>query len=193
MGLPKLLTIDRASGQLLGVRQVPSPNQDARPPGASIDLIVVHGIGLPPGQFGGPWVEQFFLNRLPVDADPFFATIADLRVSAHVFIRRHGEIIQFVPFHARAWHAGASSWRHRVACNDFSVGIELEGADDIAYTDAQYEQLAAVIVALRATYPTLSVEGLVGHSDVAPGRKTDPGPSFAWARLQSQVDALVSC
>ena len=190
MGLPPPLTIDRASGCLLGVRQVPSPNQDTRPPGAGIELIVVHGIGLPPGQFGGPWVEQLFLNCLPVDADPFFEAIADLKVSAHVFIRRHGEIIQFVPFHARAWHAGASSWRHRVACNDFSVGIELEGADDIAYTDVQYEQLAAVIVALRATYPTLSEAALVGHSDIAPGRKTDPGPSFDWSRLQARLGAI---
>jgi AmpD protein len=190
MGLPPPLTIDRASGCLLGVRQVPSPNQDTRPPGAGIELIVVHGIGLPPGQFGGPWVEQLFLNCLPVDADPLFETIADLKVSAHVFIRRHGEIIQFVPFHARAWHAGASSWRHRVACNDFSVGIELEGADDIAYTDVQYEQLAAVIVALRATYPTLSEAALVGHSDIAPGRKTDPGPSFDWSRLQARLGAI---
>jgi len=190
MGLLPPLTIDRASGCLLGVRQVPSPNQDTRPPGAGIELIVVHGIGLPPGQFGGPWVEQLFLNCLPVDADPFFEAIADLKVSAHVFIRRHGEIIQFVPFHARAWHAGASSWRHRVACNDFSVGIELEGADDIAYTDVQYEQLAAVIVALRATYPTLSEAALVGHSDIAPGRKTDPGPSFDWSRLQARLGAI---
>ena len=190
MGLFQPLTIDRSTSQLLGVRQVISPNQDARPPGATIDLVVVHGIGLPPGQFGGPWVEQLFLNRLPVDADPFFATIAGLKVSAHAFIRRDGEIIQFVPFHARAWHAGASSWQHRVACNDFSVGIELEGADEVAYTDAQYDQLAAMIVALRASYPTLTTDGLVGHSEIAPGRKTDPGAGFDWTILQAKVRAL---
>ena len=148
-----------------GARYVPSPNQDARPPGATLDLIVVHGIGLPP------------------EVHPFFASLAGLKVSAHVFLRRDGTMLQFVPFHARAWHAGLSSWRYRSACNDFSIGIEVEGADEIAYEPVQYEVLAALIRALRSAYPTLAPDALVGHSDVAPGRKTDPGPSFDWAQL----------
>jgi AmpD protein len=162
-----------------------SPNQDARPPGATIDLIVIHGIGLPPGQMGGPWVEKLFLNELPPLAHPFFATLAGLRVSTHLFIRRDGERVQFVPFHARAWHAGQSVWRHRVACNDFSIGIELEGADDLPYEDVQYQGLADTIKALRRAYPTLAPDALVGHSDIAPGRKTDPGPAFDWPRLEA--------
>ena len=183
------VTVDVGRGLLAPARVVPSPNQDARPPGATIDLLVVHGISLPPGEFGGPWVERLFLNALPAASHPYFATIAALRVSAHLFIRRDGEIVQFVPFHARAWHAGASSWRHRVACNDFSIGIELEGDDVVPYAPAQYRCLAAVVVALRQAYPTLAVDAIAGHSDVAPGRKTDPGAGFDWSALAAGVAA----
>jgi len=177
------VTIDTGRGLIAEARFVPSPNQDARPPGATLDPIVVHGIGMPPGEFGGPWVERLFTNTLPLDHHPFFATLAGLTVSAHVFVRRDGSLVQFVPFHARAWHAGASSWRHRPACNDYSIGIEVEGADEIPYESAQYEALAAVIRSLRLAYPTLAADALAGHSDVAPGRKTDPGPAFDWAEL----------
>ncbi len=181
------LTIDVDRGWLAPARQVPSPNQDPRPPGATLDLVVVHGISLPIGEFGGPWIERLFLNTLPPEVHPYFATIHELRVSAHLLIRRDGELVQFVPFHQRAWHAGASSWRHRVACNDFSVGIELEGADEVAYEDAQYERLAGVVAALVRAYPTLSPEAVTGHSDIAPVRKTDPGPAFDWARLRAAL------
>ena len=187
-GRPQL-DIDTGAGLIAGVRYVPSPNQDARPPGATPDLVVVHGIGLPPGEFGGPWVERLFLNELPGAAHPFFATLAGLKVSAHVFLRRDGSLVQFVPFHARAWHAGVSSWRYRGACNDYSIGIELEGADDVAYEPVQYEVLAALLAALRLAYPTLADDALVGHSDVAPGRKTDPGAAFDWARLARLLEA----
>ena len=144
---------------------------------------MIHGISLPPGQFGGDWVTRLFTNTLPADAHPFFATLQGLRVSAHLYIRRDGDWMQFVPFHARAWHAGASVWRHRVACNDFSIGIELEGDDAVPYEPVQYERLAAVLGALRRAYATLVPEAIAGHSDIAPGRKTDPGPAFDWARL----------
>jgi len=182
--------IDVGRGLAEGARHVPSPNQDARPPGASIDLIVVHGIGLPPGEFGGPWVEALFLNRLPWEQHPFFKSIEGLKVSAHVFVRRDGSMLQFVPFHARAWHAGASSWRSRTACNDFSIGIELEGADEVPYEPGQYAALAALVAGLRRAYPTLAPDAIAGHSDVAPGRKTDPGPAFDWARLGRELEAL---
>ena len=186
------LSVDPGTGLLGGARYVPSPNQDARPPGATLDLIVVHGIGLPPGEFGGPWVERLFTNTLPCDVHPFFATIAQLRVSAHLFIRRDGELVQFVPFHARAWHAGPSSWRYRVACNDFSIGIELEGADEVPYTDLQYERAASAVAALCRCYATLSPAALAGHSDVAPGRKTDPGAAFDWPRLHAGIAAALA-
>lgn len=179
------VTVDVGRGLIAPARQVPSPNQDARPPGATIDLVVVHGISLPPGEFGGPWVERLFTNTLPPEVHPFFATIAELKVSAHLFIRRDGSLVQFVPFHARAWHAGASAWRHRVACNDFSVGIELEGDDAVPYEAVQYRQLAAVIAALGRAYGTLAPDAVTGHSDIAPGRKTDPGPLFDWQRLEA--------
>lgn len=175
-----------------GARWVRSPNQDARPPGATIDLVVVHGISLPPGTFGGPWVERLFTNTLPPDEHPFFAGLAGLRVSAHLFIRRDGELVQFVPFHARAWHAGDSVWRHRVACNDFSLGVELEGSDDVPYEPIQYDRLGAAIAALSRAYRTLQPTAVTGHSDVAPVRKTDPGPVFDWARLCACVDTALA-
>ena len=181
-------TVDVGRGALSGARWLPSPNQDPRPPGATIDLVVVHGISLPPGEFGGPWVERLFMNELPPDAHPYFAGIAALRVSAHLYIRRDGALTQFVPFHARAWHAGASVWRHRTACNDFSVGIELEGSDEVRYEDVQYARLAEAIVALSRAYPTLQPAAVAGHSDVAPARKSDPGAAFDWGRLRCQID-----
>ena len=181
----KSLQIDPATGLLVGVQQVLSPHCDERPGGTTIDLIVLHGISLPPGEFGGPWIDRLFTGSLPADAHPYFGTVAGGRVSAHVLIRRTGAIVQYVPFEQRAWHAGVSSYQGRAACNDFSIGIELEGTDDIPYTDMQYEQLAGVIEALLHTYPTLSRERIVGHSEVAPGRKTDPGPAFEWQRLSA--------
>jgi AmpD protein len=176
-----------ATGLLEGVRQVFSPHHDARPDGVTPDLIVMHGISLPPDEFGGPWIEQFFNGQRLPDIHPYFATVQGLRVSAHLLIRRDGEIVQFVPFHRRAWHAGASQFEGRSACNDFSIGIEMEGADDIAYEAAQYQAAAAAIRALLQAYPSLSAARLVGHSDIAPGRKTDPGESFDWPALRASL------
>ena len=178
------LQIDPATGLLAGVEQVLSPHLDDRPGGATLDLIIIHGISLPPGEFGGPWIDRLFTGDLPAEAHPYFRAIAGGRVSAHALIRRAGAIVQYVPFGQRAWHAGVSAYQGRLACNDFSVGIELEGTDDIPYTDAQYERLAALIQALLRAYPTLSRDRIVGHSDVASGRKTDPGPVFDWERLR---------
>jgi AmpD protein len=161
-------------------RQVRSPNRDARPDGTRISLVVVHGISLPPGEFGGDGIVRLFTNRLDPGRHPYFATITGLRVSAHFLVRRDGELIQFVGCLDRAWHAGASTWKARERCNDFSIGIELEGADAIPYAPPQYTMLARVIRALRRALP---IEDIVGHSDIAPGRKTDPGPAFDWARL----------
>ncbi|HSY04923.1 MAG TPA: 1,6-anhydro-N-acetylmuramyl-L-alanine amidase AmpD [Steroidobacteraceae bacterium] len=182
------LRIDAATGLLAGVRQVLSPHFDARPPGALPELLVVHGISLPPGEFGGPWIDRLFTGTLPGDAHPSFAERVGLRVSAHALIRRDGAIVQYVPFGQRAWHAGKSEYRGRPACNDFSIGVELEGADDIPYTEAQYVALAALATALIKAYPPLSAHNIVGHSDIAPGRKTDPGPAFAWPRLRELLE-----
>jgi AmpD protein len=179
------LKIDAATGLLAGVRQVLSPHFDARPKGSAPDLLIVHGISLPPGEFGGPWIDRLFTGTLPADAHPSFRERAGLRVSAHVLIRRDGEIVQYVPFGERAWHAGESQYRGRTGCNDFSIGVELEGTDDTPYADSQYTQLAALAAALLATYPSLDPEHIVGHSDVAPGRKTDPGAVFDWPRWRA--------
>jgi N-acetyl-anhydromuramoyl-L-alanine amidase len=179
------LSIDAATGLLVGARQVLSPHFDQRPPGVLPALIVVHGISLPPGEFGGPWIDRLFSGNLPAGAHPSFSDIATLRVSAHALIRRDGAITQYVPFGARAWHAGESSYQGRSGCNDFSVGIELEGSDAMAYGEAQYPALAHLIVALCGAYPTLSGERVAGHSDIAPGRKSDPGPGFDWPRLRA--------
>jgi AmpD protein len=176
-------SIDRATGLLSGVRQVLSTHFDARPAGVAPELIVVHGISLPPGEFGGPWIEQLFAGSLDRTAHPYFSQLAGERVSAHVLLRRDGTAIQFVPFGQRAWHAGVSSWRGRSACNDFSVGIELEGTDQLPYEAAQYRALAALIRSLRKVYPSLEPDGLAGHADIAPGRKTDPGDAFDWNGL----------
>ncbi|MBU6421024.1 MAG: 1,6-anhydro-N-acetylmuramyl-L-alanine amidase AmpD [Gammaproteobacteria bacterium] len=170
-----------------GARFTPSPHCDVRPAGAAIDLLVIHGISLPPGEFGGPWIEQLFLGSLPRNAHPYFREIANPRVAAHLLIRRDGTLRQFVPFTERAWHAGVSSFGGRTDCNDFSIGIELEGTDHVAYTDAQYAELAAISRALMRTYPGITPARIVGHADIAPGRKTDPGPAFDWPRLRGQL------
>jgi AmpD protein len=164
-----------------------SPNRDERPAGASVSLIVLHGISLPPGKFGGESVDALFMNTLDWGAHPYFDQIRDLRVSAHLFLRRDGRLLQYVPLHARAWHAGKSRHRGRDRCNDYSIGIELEGDDETPYDERQYAVLTPVIHALRAAYPTIGIDDVVGHCDVAPGRKTDPGPAFDWQRL---YDAL---
>lgn len=177
------LRVDRTSGLVAGARQVPSSNCDDRPPGMAAELIVIHGISLPPNEFGGPWIEHLFTNCLDADAHPYFAAIAGLRVSSHLLVRRDGEVVQFVPLHRRAWHAGPSTWCGREACNDFSIGIELEGGDDVPYAAIQYQRLAALIHVLGKAYPELASAPVVGHGDVAPGRKTDPGPAFDWSRL----------
>jgi AmpD protein len=171
-----------ASGQLINARQAPSPNCDERPAGVDIDLLVIHNISLPPNEFGGPWIEALFQNRLDPTAHPYFAEIAQVRVSAHLLIRRDGELIQFVDLRQRAWHAGRSSFHGRHACNDYSIGIELEGADHIPFDDAQYARLGRVTGQLMRRFPAITAERIAGHSDIAPGRKTDPGPAFDWAR-----------
>ena len=179
------LAID-VSGLANAARHVPSPNCDPRPQHTAITLVVVHGISLPPGSFGGDAIEALFTNRLDADAHPYFRDIAGLRVSSHFLVRRNGELVQFVPCTMRAWHAGASSWRERERCNDYSIGIELEGTDDAAYAARQYRKLASLLRAIARRYP---IEDVVGHSDVAPGRKTDPGPAFDWVRLRSMLQS----
>ena len=177
------------TGWLLNVDKAPSPNFEARPTGSAIELIVVHGISLPPRQYGGGYIEQFFCNRLNCSVHAYFEKIEDLRVSAHCLIERGGRLVQFVSFLDRAWHAGQSSWRGRDNCNDFSIGIELEGCDDEPYESRQYEQLARLVIALRNQYPALGEQSICGHSDIAPGRKTDPGPCFDWNRLNQIIKA----
>ncbi len=163
------------------VRHVRSPNFDTRPAGAAVALLVIHGISLPPGDFGSDAILRLFTNRLDPAAHPYFSKLASLRVSAHFLIRRDGALLQFVSCNHRAWHAGVSSWRGRDRCNDFSIGIELEGADNVPYAGAQYAMLARLAKALTRRYP---IADIVGHSDIAPGRKTDPGPAFDWPRLR---------
>ncbi len=189
MSLIHAYSIDVERGLLENIRQVQSPNCDARPEGVAAELLIIHGISLPPGEYGGIWIEQLFTNQLDWNAHPYFKQIEGMRVSSHLLIRRDGQVVQFVPFHARAWHAGASSFQGRERCNDFSIGIELEGTDDTAYEAEQYRELARVIVALCRAYPALSMQRLVGHSDVAPGRKTDPGECFDWPRLRAMLRA----
>jgi len=178
------------SGWLATARHVPSPNCDDRPAGVEPTLIVVHGISLPPDEFGGPYIDQLFTNQLNWHAHPYFRQIEGIRVSSHVLIRRDGEVVQYVPFERRAWHAGVSSYQGRERCNDFSIGIELEGADHLAYEPAQYRELARVITTLCRAYPSLSRQHIVGHSDVAPGRKTDPGETFDWPRLRAMLQVV---
>ncbi len=172
-----MMRID-ASGWLSGAQWLPSPNFDARATG-DIELLVIHNISLPPDEFVGDGVQRLFTNTLDRDAHPYYRTIPEGRVSSHFFIRRDGQLIQFVSVLQRAWHAGASLWQGRPRCNDFSIGVELEGSDFVPFSDAQYSVLHELTLALRATFP---IRGIAGHSDIAPGRKTDPGPHFDWQR-----------
>lgn len=168
-----------ATGWASGMRRIASPNCDARPHGTAIELLVIHNISLPPGEFGGKAIAQLFTNTLDTEAHPYYAQLRGVRVSAHFLIRRNGEIVQFVPCSKRAWHAGASLWQGRSGCNDFSIGVELEGSDHVPFSDQQYTALARLTRLLQRTYP---VRALAGHADIAPGRKTDPGPCFDWPR-----------
>lgn len=172
------------NGWISGVRRIPSPNHDRRPPGAAIELLVIHNISLPPGEFGGDGVERLFTNTLDTGAHPYYAQLQGLRVSAHFLIRRDGGISQFVACGKRAWHAGVSSWRGRERCNDFSIGVELEGDDHQAFAPAQYAALVRLTRRLCRAYP---IKGIAGHSGIAPQRKTDPGPFFDWQRYFSQL------
>jgi len=185
--IPRMLHIDSITGLVREARQAPSPNCDDRPEGCKPDLIVIHSISLPPGEFGGPWIDELFANSLDPSAHPYFRTITGLRVSSHLLIRRDGELVQYVPLIKRAWHAGDSCFENRNQCNDFSIGIELEGMDTVAYTDEQYDVLCAAIAAIRAAVASLKTAPIVGHCDIAPERKTDPGPTFDWQRFQAQL------
>jgi AmpD protein len=176
-----------ASHWLDSVERRPSPHCDDRPDRDDVSLIVVHGISLPPGRFGTGLVDDLFLGRLDCSKHPALSDLAGVRVSAHLFVERDGRVTQFVPFDRRAWHAGISSFRGRQRCNDFSIGIELEGADEVPYADAQYAVLVRILEALRRRYPRITLGAIVGHSDVAPGRKTDPGPAFDWVRVLREV------
>lgn len=172
------------------VQRCPSPNFNDRPDPSDISLLVIHNISLPPGEFQNGCIERFFTNCLCAGEHPYFATIADMQVSAHCLIQRDGQVLQFVPFHQRAWHAGASSFQGRKNCNDFSIGIELEGTDDTPYTDVQYETLSVLTRDIMRIYSAISPERIVGHADIAPGRKTDPGPAFDWGRYRARLEAL---
>ncbi len=185
MQLTQSLILDPLTGWLNGAKHLPSQNFNARP-STEISLLVIHNISLPPGQFGTGMVEALFTNQLPVAAHPYFAGIAQLKVSAHFFIQRDGAITQFVSCLDRAWHAGVSNFEGREACNDYSLGIELEGEDNLAYSEAQYRSLNQLVNELIKHYPMITAERICGHSDIAPERKTDPGPAFNWQRLQAK-------
>lgn len=186
--LQNTTVLDEISGCLSDIPFILSPNHDARPEGMAIDLLVVHGISLPPSDFSNPaYIIDFFTNRLHHATHPYFESLQGVRVSAHLVIFRDGQAIQFVPFTKRAWHAGVSQFQGRSACNDFSIGIELEGTDDIPYTSAQYQTLAVVTKTIQKAYPAITPDRIVGHSDIAPGRKTDPGDSFDWLSLRSKL------
>jgi len=178
------MDIDTTSGLLKEARQQPSPNCDSRPNESDIALIVIHGISLPPGKFAGDYIDQLFCNQLNPDEHPYFKEIAGLKVSSHLLVRRDGEIVQYVPLQKRAWHAGVSCFENRDCCNDFSIGIEMEGEDDTPYTDIQYKVLSKVIKNLIDSYPELNEQTITGHSDIAHGRKTDPGEAFDWEYLK---------
>ncbi len=180
-----------AKGLLSSATYTPSPNFDERPH-QEIDLLVIHNISLPPGEFAGGFVQDFFLNKLDINHHPYFKSLAQLKVSSHLFIRREGEIFQFVPFAKRAWHAGKSLYKGRENCNNFSIGIELEGTDTMPYTEQQYHQLAQTTCALMCTYPKITHDNIVGHSDIAPTRKSDPGPAFDWSYYKKLVCELMS-
>jgi len=178
------MQINKTTGLLDKCKQCLSPNHDPRPENTTIDLIVLHSISLPPGEYGGEFIEHFFQNKLDKNAHPYFSEIFEMQVSSHVLIKRSGEIVQFVPFHQRAWHAGQSNYQGRERCNDFSIGIELEGTDSDTFEDVQYQQLATLVDALQVTYPDIA-NNITGHSDIAPGRKKDPGTGFDWNRLKN--------
>ena len=184
-----------SEGWLEGCEHIPSPNCGERPLNAKVELVVVHNISLPPGEFGGPYVADLFTNSLDRAAHPYFEEIADLQVSAHFLIRRNGDVIQFVSTQDMAWHAGVSQWRGREKCNDFSIGIELEGTDTHLYTQKQYGRLEEIIRKCRFAHPDIGEDAIVGHSDIAPGRKTDPGKCFDWQELQTRlgVASLPGC
>ncbi len=179
----------RATGRFPDSRWCPSPNFGVRPDGAAITLLVVHNISLPPGQFGGPYIEDFFCNRLDRHAHPYFSEIADMQVSAHALVKRDGSVVQFVSCLDRAWHAGRSCFGNEEECNDFAIGIELEGTDDTPYTEQQYLALARLTRLTMAAWPAVTSDRITGHSDIAPGRKTDPGPAFQWPYFKSLVSA----
>ena len=181
--------VKRATHRLAGARWVASPNCDARPDPADVSLLVVHSISLPPGRFGGPWIDRLFTNSLDPAAHPYFREIHQLKVSSHLCIFRDGSVRQYVPFDRRAWHAGESLFEGRGRCNDFSIGVELEGADDRRFEAPQYRKLATVARALMRAYPAITPSRIVGHSDIAPGRKTDPGPHFDWIRFHAELEA----
>lgn len=178
------MKIDPNTGLIENAPFTASPNCDARPENTEISLIVIHSISLPPGEYGGPWIEKLFTNQLPASEHPYFEEVKDHKVSAHILIDRNGGVQQFVPFSQRAWHAGKSCYEEREACNDFSIGIELEGTDDSAFDDIQYQILAELIMSLEEAYPGINQERLTGHSDIAPDRKTDPGTGFDWGKLK---------
>jgi AmpD protein len=182
------ITTNQQLGWLSYARQHPSPNFNDRPEKNDINLIVIHNISLPPGKFGDNWIDKLFTNQLPKNKHPFFTEIYTLRVSSHLLIRRDGEVVQYVPFHKRAWHAGISQFQGREVCNDFSIGIELEGTDDQPFTDNQYIQLEITIKQLYLDYPSLELGNITGHQHIAPERKTDPGPFFDWQRLSTALD-----
>jgi len=177
------------AGLLKGARQLPSPNFTSRPPQCPIELLVIHNISLPAGEFGGGYVQKFFQNHLDCSVHPTFVQLKALQVSAHLLITREGEVIQFVNFNNRAWHAGVSSYKSRDNCNDFSIGIELEGTDDCKFTAQQYQELAEVSVLLQQQYVQINWHSTVGHSDIAPGRKTDPGRCFDWQKYRRMWSA----
>lgn len=183
-------TVGNPSGWLMNARAVPSPNFNVRPSDSDVSLLVIHNISLPPGEFSGACVEEFFCNRLDCTAHPYFAEIADLKVSSHLFIRRNGELVQFVSLFDRAWHAGRSVFEGQIECNDYSIGIELEGTDEQQYTQAQYARLIEVSRQVLALFPTITADRIVGHNHIAPGRKTDPGPAFDWQFYLSHLTIL---
>ena len=183
------MQLDRELGLLADIEFHCSPNQDERPNGVDISGIVIHNISLPPGEFGGGWIDDLFLNKLDPKAHPYFEEISELKVSAHLLIRRSGEVIQYVPFHQRAWHAGVSSWDGRERCNDFTIGIEMEGCDEQTFEEVQYQQLNEVIKTLCRSYPKLNIKSVKGHQDIAPNRKTDPGPCFDWSHLTELLES----
>ncbi len=179
-------TFQVIEGQLIGARQIASPNYNARPAHSEIELLVVHNISLPPSQFGGGYIEQFFQNELDWSLHPYFKTIQGMQVSTHLLILRSGEVLQFVNFNQRAWHSGRSTYLGKKECNDYSIGIELEGSDDLPFQEIQYQVLAHVVTVLQATYPKL-LQHVAGHSDIARGRKTDPGPYFDWLKIRRLI------